>query len=410
VSETPIDISIYRRDPKKLAEEVAAKQAAARASRADSGDKDDNRLWPGLDTDLVKDDCARPPEFDDSVLSPMWLEWARRTAEDCSAPIDYVVGGLIGAASAAVGNTRRVSPWPGWVEHPFIWVALIGLPSSGKSPALAPIKTALMAIENEAMPGHAEAVRRWEAEREEAATKLEAWKKEVKAAVGMRNNAPVKPTDADVPRQPTPERLVIVDATTEEAENLLSRNPRGLVLIRSELSGWIGQLDRYGGSGTDRAFYLESYDGGSHTVDRVKHSGEPVQIRYCSLANIGGFQPDKLRTVLSGPDDGLAERFVYIWPDPILPRRPNSQGADERAGFLLRIFRRLRSLDWGRDGRGNPIPKIVGVDEGGSSIPFETKSPRRGKASPGSSSAGAERIQGACYASPSRSNSSNGLA
>jgi Protein of unknown function (DUF3987) len=363
-----IDISVFRRDAEELAEEIAAKEAATRASRANRSEKDNSRPWPDLDMDLVKDDRAAPPPFDESVFSPTLLKWARCTAEDCSAPIDYVGGGLIASASAALGNVRRVSPWPGWVEHPFIWVALVGLPSSGKTPALTPFKNTMMDVESAAQPDHAEAMRRWDAAREEAATKVEAWRKDLKAAVGMGKAVPEKPKDADAPRQPTPKRLVIVDATTEEAENLLSRNPRGLVLMRSELSGWIGQLDRYGGSGADRAFYLESWDGGSHTVDRVKHNGEPVQIRYCSLANLGGLQPDKLRAVFSGPNDGLAERFAYIWPDPVPPRRPNSKGADERSAFLLRVLRRLHSLDWGRDGTGALIPKIVSVAEDGLEI------------------------------------------
>jgi putative DNA primase/helicase len=324
----------------------------------------DSRAWPDLDLNLAKDDRAPPPPFDESILSSPLLEWARRTADDCSTPIDYVAGGLIGTASAMLGNARRVSPWAPWVEHPFIWIALVGNPSSGKTPALMPFKNALMTVESDAQPGHAEAMRRWEAEREKAAARAEAWKKEIKVAAAKGGAAPEKPRDADTPRQPTPSRLVIVDATTEEAANLLARNHRGLVLVRSELSGWVGQLDRYGGNGADRAFYLESWDGGPHTIDRVKHNGEPVQVRYCSLAIIGGLQPDKLRDVFSGPDDGLAERFSYIWPDPVPPHRPNSRGANERAGLLLRIFRRLRSLDWDRDGTGLTIPKIIRVDDG----------------------------------------------
>ena len=331
-------------------------------------DDGDNRPWPDLDLDLAKDDRKSPPPFDEAVFSPALLEWASRTAEDCSAPIDFVSGALIGGASAALGNVRRVSPWPGWVEHPFLWVALVGLPSSGKTPALAPFKAALIAVEREAMPDHAAALRRWAAQREEAALRSEAWKKEVKAAVDRRLAAPDKPKDAEAPDEPAPPRIIIVDATTEEAVNLLSQNPRGLTLLRSELSGWIGQLDRYGGAGADRAFYLEAWDGGPHTNDRVKHNGKPVRVRYNSLAIIGGLQPDKLRSVFSGPDDGLAERFAYIWPNAVPPQRPNSDGARSREAFLIRIFRRLRSLDWARDGDGEPIPKIIRVDAAGLNI------------------------------------------
>ena len=181
-----------------------------------------------------------------------------------------------------------------------------------------------------------------------------------------------------------------------------------MALIRSELAGWIGQLDRYGGAGADRGFYLESWDGGSHTIDRVKHNGEAVQIHYCSLAIIGGLQPDKLRNVFSGPDDGLAERFAYIWPTPMPPRRPNSNGADARSAFLARTIGRLRSLDWDRDSAGKPAPKIIRVAEDGLHIldamrdEIAESGERR---NPASSRVGAAKTRDACCASRSSSSS-----
>jgi Protein of unknown function (DUF3987) len=97
----------------------------------------------------------------------------------------------------------------------------------------------------------------------------------------------------------------------------------------------------------------------------VKHNGVAIQVPYCSLSIIGGTQPDKLRDIFSGPDDGLAERFVYVWPDPVPPRRPNQRGFRERTAYLLRAFRRLRSLEWDRDDGGAPVPDIIGVAEDG---------------------------------------------
>jgi hypothetical protein len=38
-------------------------------------------------------------------------------------------------------------------------------------------------------------------------------------------------------------------------EHLLAEHPRGLRYRRDELSGWLGNHNRYGGHGGDRAFF-----------------------------------------------------------------------------------------------------------------------------------------------------------
>src|SRR3712207_9590504 len=55
----------------------------------------------------------------------------------------------------------------------------------------------------------------------------------------------------------------------------------------------------------------------SYVVDRMR-SSEPLQIRHLSVGVLGGVQPDKLPAIIAGPDDGLAARFLWSWPD-VLP-------------------------------------------------------------------------------------------
>jgi len=318
--------------------------------------------WPEPDMRLVDDDRAPEPKFDWDAVPPTWRAWLEGTAEECSAPPDYVVANLFGIASAVVGNSRRVSPWPGWVEQPHIWIANVGRPSSNKTPALAPFKRVCAVLEKDAQPGHCAEMRRWKSECEHARAVADEWKQSVKIALKEGTPSPEMPANAEEPPEPPLPRLMIADATTEEAVNILTHNPRGLALVRSELAGWLGQFDRYSGTGSDRAFYLECWDGGSHMVDRVKHKRVPMRVPYASLAIVGTMQPDRLRDIFSGPDDGLAARFIYIWPDPVPPRRPIGAGAEGRAAFLLDAFRRLRALDWDRDSNGEPAPKVLRLD------------------------------------------------
>jgi hypothetical protein len=155
-----------------------------------------------------------------------------------------------------------------------------------------------------------------------------------------------------------------MDATTEELQYLLASQPRGLLYMRDELAGWLGNLDRYGGKGGDRAFYLESYNGGEYVVDRVKNKGVPLRIARTSLAIVGGMQPDKLRAALEGPDDGLAARLIYIDPAPapitsLVSDDAHAIGRQER---LLNAARRLRGLEMHSNPSGEPTPRILRLD------------------------------------------------
>jgi hypothetical protein len=146
----------------------------------------------------------------------------------------------------------------------------------------------------------------------------------------------------------------VADATTEKLAALAAALPRGLLLVRDELSGWFGAFDRYGGGGADRSFALEMYGGRPYSVDRMKHP-EPLRIRHLSIGVLGGIQPDKLAAILSGPDDGLPARFLWSWPDVApgfaLSREVSSDAPAQEA------FAKLADLLMGTDDFGYPEPK-----------------------------------------------------
>ena len=139
-------------------------------------------------------------------------------------------------------------------------------------------------------------------------------------------------------------------------------NPSGLLCFRDEIAGLLGAFDRYGGSGSDRAFWLETYGGRPYRYDRVALKGETIDIPFCSVSLLGGLQPDRLNSMLlSGDDDGLAARPLYAWPDPVPPRRP----PDPRpARPPSRVAEALgsRGFDTGDDGKARPRTILLEED------------------------------------------------
>lgn len=140
----------------------------------------------------------------------------------------------------------------------------------------------------------------------------EAWQREQRDARKAGTMTPPRPPDAVAPDPPPRGRIVVNDSTLEELQ--LASHPRGLLYFRDELGGWLGNLDRYGGAGGDRAFFLEAWNGGPYNVDRVKHHGSPLRILMNSLSILGGMQPDRVKDVLGAADDGLVARFAFVWP------------------------------------------------------------------------------------------------
>jgi hypothetical protein len=90
---------------------------------------------------------------------------------------------------------------------------------------------------------------------------------------------------------------------------------------------------------SDRAFYLEAYNGdGQFTYDRIGRG--TVHIENCTLSIIGGVQPSRIAPLVRGAmsgssDDGLVQRLqLAVWPDAVgkwewIDRCPNEAARDK---------------------------------------------------------------------------------
>ena len=333
--------------------------------------------WPTLDMRLVDDDRAPPPALEDDALPASWGAWIAAEAVARACPRDYIAAGLIGAASGWINNARRIAPTADWTEATHLWFAVIGPPSTGKTPALEPMIKASGKLERGDEPAWRMALAKYERDAEAARAVEETWRDEVRKAAKEKNATkdrgdtkketvlPDRPAAAEAPKKPPRPRVVTMDTSTEELQRLLADNPRGLLHVRDELAGWLGGFDRYGGNGGDRGFYLECWNGGAYVSDRVKFNGVPLRIEHTSLAIVGGMVPDRLREALAAADDGLPERFIFIWPDPA-PIAPLCERGDtdaaQRRNTLDTAATRLHALKMGADDQGDPTPIALQLD------------------------------------------------
>ena len=195
----------------------------------------------------------------------------------------------ISACSAAIDGRIRLQlkRHDNWSVPPSIWVALIGAPSTKKTPIVDIAWAPLLKIQGRELGHHQYAVAEWK-------------------------SLP-KEERARIPEPTIVRRLVSHDATVEALQDILSRQDRGIGVLRDELAGWIGSMEKYApgkGGAADRAFWLQSYNGGSHVVDRIMRGTMPINNLQTVIC--GGIQPDRLRQFNDLTDDGLWQRFVPI--------------------------------------------------------------------------------------------------
>uniref|UniRef100_UPI0035CFD483 DUF3987 domain-containing protein n=1 Tax=Bartonella sp. CM120XJJH TaxID=3243544 RepID=UPI0035CFD483 len=114
-------------------------------------------------------------------------------------------------------------------------------------------------------------------------------------------------------------RFIVNDVTVEKLGELLKENPRGLLMVRDELSGFLTNLERKEYQ-TDRAFYLTAFNGDDQfTYDRIERG--TIFIPHVTLSIIGGIQPSHIIPIIQAihhgiNDDGLLQRFqMIVWPD-----------------------------------------------------------------------------------------------
>lgn len=188
----------------------------------------------------------------------------------------------------------------GWRESARLWCAVVGNPSIKKSPSIAKAISRVRKINADLAEDNKKLLA-------QHASEMEAFKDAKKEA---------KKTGEHVtaPEQPQLHRLVVQDTTVEALSEVLKDNSRGILCLQDELSGWFGSMDAYSGGkagGKDRAHWLEAYNGGGRTVDRVMRG--TVNIPNWSVCMIGGIQPDAIRRIAQNmTDDGLMQRFMIV--------------------------------------------------------------------------------------------------
>lgn len=300
---------------------------------------------------------SRPPVL--PLLTEMLPESIRDyifdVAERQQSLPDFVAVTAIIGLSGLLGRKASICPkqFDSWCVVPNQWGAIIGRPSAMKSPSMKEALRPLWQFEKQSAQQYKEDQQNYKKDCVLLELETSTAKSKAKEALKKNNRDAARQAlrMADNITPPVRNRLVVNDPSVEKLGELLNENPNGLVFVRDELSGWLANLNREEYQ-SDRAFYLECFDGnGRYVYDRIGRG--TIEIESCTLSIIGGIQPSKISLLVRDAtrgivDDGLIQRFqLAIWPDDIgswkwIDRVPN-QEAKVRYD---RVFESLHNLDF----------------------------------------------------------------
>ena len=96
--------------------------------------------WSPIEADLLDERRAAVPAFPLELLPSPWRDWVGAAALSADAPVDYVAQALLAAVAGVSSTGIRVCITHDWVEELQLWLAVVGAPSTGKSPALTSVR------------------------------------------------------------------------------------------------------------------------------------------------------------------------------------------------------------------------------------------------------------------------------
>ena len=117
-------------------------------------------------------------------------------------------------------------------------------------------------------------------------------------------------------------------------------------MLSDELASLFLNMGRYSG-GQDNEFWLEAWNGGSYTVERMGRS--PIVVDHLLLGVVGGLQPDKLARSFKGDHDGMYARVPFAWP-PEPGYRPLTNDVTEIEPVVTSELPNFGIIYWPRNG------------------------------------------------------------
>ncbi|KSU78475.1 Protein of unknown function [Fictibacillus enclensis] len=261
----------------------------------------------------------------------------RDTSKALSCPPDFVAMGVLVCASVAIGNGATMELKKSWETGASLYCGVVAEPGSAKTPAINKSLKPLFDLQNSNFEEYEHKKIQYELERDNYEIELENWKKSIKGA--KRAEYEDKP---EHPKMPSVQQLITMDSTLEAMQEALQYNKKGVIKLHDELLGFFKGMNQYR-AGADRQYWLSIWSNEPIFINRK--GKEPIQIPKPFVSIIGGIQPDMIEEIVKAVEgnnnDGLIDRFLFCYPDPVSSHWTDDDVSEEIIGGYCDIITRI---------------------------------------------------------------------
>lgn len=259
-----------------------------------------------------------PPPVPLEAFPPQIQEVLLEAAEAYQTPLQIPAACLLAFLATCVCGSRHVKLKESWAEPAAAWIGLVADSGTGKSPVANAFFRPIYDHEGEM-------IKEWEKLQAAYAQAHIEWEMDMKewGRKGRKNGDPM-PEESLKPHK---RQCYLDDMTPEAMSRILSENPRGLSLLKDELSGFVAEMSRYSAKGDDgtRDRMLTAHQGGPWKISRI---GRPdIYCRHALVGIFGTIQPGMLPRVFDaekgGADEasGFLQRFILIRAERSKPKQ-----------------------------------------------------------------------------------------
>src|SRR5215210_3385534 len=188
----------------------------------------------GLDAFSLKLPDAH--KFPTEALPRPCANLVREAAAAIGCPPELVALPMLVTLGAAIGNARRVVVKSGWEESAALFGAIVAPPGGKKTPATTEATRPTFKAQVDLQHKYAAEADEYERELREH---------EVDRKDAAKNGLTAPPP----PKPPVMGRTLVADTTIEALVDILADNPRGILVERDELAGWVRGMDQYRSGG-----------------------------------------------------------------------------------------------------------------------------------------------------------------
>jgi len=235
---------------------------------------------------------------------------------------DLWAAAFLSATSSALGQSVMLKTQ--YENTPLLWLAVVGASGVGKSE---PFKFAFRQLHDKDY------------------TSFENYKKEFRQYAIDKKNKGDKTPEPPIPCK----QNIIVDSTPEGMAKAMSRNPRGITIMRDELHGWFMDFGRYSKSGEQQNM-LSTWSQQVFKVLRSNSDDLFIKDPFCNV--FGGIQPAVLPEMAKDNRavNGFLPRFCFVFPEKIkTPRFQHEVLPAEMTIFYKTYIERLLDIPGHRE-------------------------------------------------------------